>query len=314
MLLLAVEVARAGGRYHFSWSTHDPDLRAAMRLLFTRAGGMGMRRCGLIVERFLASFLPAGSVTALSYARRVSLALYQVFANSVSTAILPTLSAAAEAGNREALRRSLRLGYHMLSFVAGPAAALMAALSAPIVWVLFQRGAFDAADTALTAELLTVYALGVPALALVQVLLTPWYAGQDAGTPTRHMLWMLGVNILLAWILVRFMDALGLAWASTLTAFLSVARARWLLRRMSGLRLESYSVRVVAASGLGGLAAWGTWALVSSWGWAGRTALVLLAAIAAGAVGGLVFLAAGQLLRLNELPRVLRLFRRQADA
>ena len=91
MVLLAVAIAWAGGRYRFSWSLADPDVREGMRLLMTRAGGIGLRRSVLILERFLASFLPAGSVTALSYARRISLSLFQVFANSVSAAILPAL-------------------------------------------------------------------------------------------------------------------------------------------------------------------------------------------------------------------------------
>jgi putative peptidoglycan lipid II flippase len=239
----------------------------------------------------------------------VSLALHQVFANSVSTAILPTLSSAAQAEDQPALRRNLRLGYRLLGFVTGPAAALMAALSTPIVWVLFQRGAFDTADTALTAALLSVYALGVPALALVQVLLTPHYARWDAGTPTRHMLWMLAANILLAWALMRLWGVQGLAWASTLTAFLSAMRAYWLLRHLGGMDLGSYTARVVAASCVAGLAAWGGWLLAGRLGWVSTAATALVIAVAAVVLGGLLYLAAGQVLRLDELPRLRRLGR-----
>jgi len=313
MVLLAVAIAWAGGRYRFSWSLADPDVREGMRLLMTRAGGIGLRRSGLILERFLASFLPAGSVTALSYARRISLSLFQVFANSVSAAILPALSASARAGDGPALRRRLRLGYRLLSFITCPAAVLMAALSTPIVWVLFQRGAFDVADTVLTAALLTIYALNVPALALVQVLLTPHYARRDAITPTRHMAWMLGVNVLLAWGLMRLIGVHGLAWASTLTAFLSVARAYWLLRPLGGLDLGAYTARVVAASCFAGLAAWGGWAVAGCLGWATTTINALLVAASTGALGGLIYLAVGQLLRLDELPRLLQLVRGISD-
>jgi putative peptidoglycan lipid II flippase len=311
--ILAVEVARAGGRYHFSWRFDNPDLRAAMRLMITRASGIGMRRFGLIVERFLASFLPVGSVTALSYARRVSLALYQVFANSVSTAILPTLSAAAEARDHAGLRRHLGFGYRVLSLATCPAAALMAALSPPIVWALFQRGAFDASHTALTAGLLAIYALGVPALALVQVLLTPWYAGQDAATPTRHMLGMLVVNIGLAWALMLFMGARGLALASTVTAFLSAARARWLLRHVGDLRSRGHLLKVIVASLIGGFLAWSVWTLANSRGWADNAMGSTLAAAVSGVLGAFVYLLMGRLLRLDELDRVLELVRRRAD-
>ncbi|HUW08416.1 MAG TPA: murein biosynthesis integral membrane protein MurJ [Anaerolineae bacterium] len=309
MVFLAADVAHAGGRYRFSWSLADPDLRAATRLLVTRAGGIGLRRSGLIVERFLASFLPAGSVTALSYGRRMSLSLYQVFANSVSTAILPSLSASAQAGDKAAQRRDLRLGYRLLSLTTWPAAALMAALSVPIVRVLFQRGAFDAADTSLTATLLTIYVLNVPALALVQVLLAPLYAGRDAGTPTRHMAWMLGVNILLAWGCMRFLGVNGLAWAATVTAALSLGRAYWLLRELGGLDLGGYTLRVVGASCMAGLAAWATWTVLARLADSGSAVITLLTAAAAGSLGGLLYAAAVWLMRLKDLPDLGRLLR-----
>ena len=314
MLLLAAAVSWVGGRYRFSWSLSDPDVRVAMRLLVTRASGIGLRRSGLIFERFLASFLPTGGVTALSYARRLSLALFQIFANSVSTAILPTLSASAQTGDRPALRRSLRLGYRLLSYVTWPAAMLMAALSVPLVRVLFQRGAFEATDTALTAGLLAIYAPSVPALALVQVLLTPHYAWRDASTPTRHMAWMLGVNVVLAWGLMRLGGVYGLAWATTLTALLSAGRGYWLLRHLGGLDIGGYTARVVVAACVAGLSAWGGWALAGRLGWMGSTAEALLVTAIIALLGGLFYLAMGQLLGLDELPHLLQLVRRAGDA
>jgi len=298
--LSAVAVARAGGRYRLSWSLSDPDVRVAMRLFTVRASGIGLRRSGLIFERFLASFLPAGSVTALSYARRVSLALFQVFANSVSTATLPTLSASAQARDWPALRRSLRQGYRLLSYVTWPAAALMAALSVPLVRVLFQRGAFGAEDTALTAALLTIYALGVPALALVELLLTPHYTWRDARPPTYHMAWMLGANVVLAWALMRLSGVHGLAWASTLTALLSLARGYWLLRHLGGLHFGAYTARVVSAACVAGLAAWGGWLLAGRLMGTDSVIRAVLASATTGTLGGLLYLLVGQWLGLSE--------------
>ena len=304
MCLLAVAVAVAGGRYRLPWNLADPDVRVAMRLFLVRLSGIGLRRSGLIFERFLASFLPTGGVTALSYARRMSLALFQVFANSVSTATLPTLSASAQAEDWPALRRSLRLGYRLLSYVIWPAAALIAALSVPLVRVLFQRGAFGAGDTALTAALLAIYALGVPALALVELLLTPHYTWRDARTPTRHMAWMLGANVVLAWGLMRLSGVYGLAWASTLAALLSVTRGYWLLRHLGGLDVGVYTARVVATASVAGLAAWGIWILAGRLGLIGSTVHALLVAAVTGTLGGLLYLLVGQWLGLEEWSRL----------
>ena len=56
-------------------------------------------------------------------------------------------------------------------------------LSEPIVRLLFEHGAFTAADTAATAQALMWLALGLPAHVLVKALSPAFFAREDTMTP-----------------------------------------------------------------------------------------------------------------------------------
>jgi putative peptidoglycan lipid II flippase len=67
-----------------------------------------------------------------------------------------------------------------------------------IVAVLFERGAFDAGDTAGTAAALVVYALGLPAFMLQKVVQPAFFAREDTRTPLRYAAISMVVNVAVA--------------------------------------------------------------------------------------------------------------------
>ena len=68
-------------------------------------------------------------------------------------------------------------------------------LSEPIVRMLFEHGAFTAADTAATAQALMWLALGLPAHVLVKALSPAFFAREDTLTPLLATLKGLAVAI-----------------------------------------------------------------------------------------------------------------------
>lgn len=165
------------------WRVAIGVLRAASpALLFA-----GLSQFRLIIAAALASG-SEGAVAALNYAQRlVDLPLGLVGA-SAGAVLVPLLarhaaqraSAPAEPGAARSLlepaeghrQAALAASNGMLTALAFalPAAVGLAVLAEPIVTVLFQRGAFDAHDTALTAKLLAVLALALPAQGLERIL------------------------------------------------------------------------------------------------------------------------------------------------
>lgn len=115
-----------------------------------------------LVDQTMAAWLPVGSVSALGYGTKVSSVLMTVGAMALSTTLLPHLSALvarAEWTALSALERRLRW---LLLGTTIPVTIALMYFSAPIVQLLFERGAFSAAETATVSRVQAAYLLQVP--------------------------------------------------------------------------------------------------------------------------------------------------------
>ncbi|MET8830165.1 lipid II flippase MurJ [Streptomyces sp. NPDC004610] len=236
------------------------------------------RQSQVLIERFLASNLPSGAISHLNYAQKVA-QIPMTLSLILVTVTFPVVARALAEGDTERARgrmeRDLALATCMVLF--GTAAVV--ACAPQIVELLFQRGAFTAADTAATASVMRVYALGLLAQTLVGALIRAYFC---AGRPTWYPLAAMTAGVVVtAWagaLTVGAWGVLGIAAANaagiTVTAvlLLSGTRARALpVRRRAVLTELSRPVRAallataagtlvagVPGSPVGGLAAGGT--------------------------------------------------------
>ena len=91
-------------------------------------------------------------------------------------------------------------------------------LSKPIVKLLFERGAFDVNATLMTASALSMYAIGLVAYGLRDIINKVFYSLQDTKTPMINGAVAMGLNIVLNIIFVKFMGHTGLALATSISA------------------------------------------------------------------------------------------------
>jgi putative peptidoglycan lipid II flippase len=63
-----------------------------------------------------------------------------------------------------------------------------------MLWVLFGRGAFDTESARLSAQALTAYAVGLPAVVLLKVLTPAFFARGDMATPVKIGMITLALN------------------------------------------------------------------------------------------------------------------------
>jgi putative peptidoglycan lipid II flippase len=134
---------------------------------------------------------------------------------SISLAALPRLSQHYAAGDEVGYRRTLGRGLRMLSLLIAPAAVLLWLLGAPITRILFQRGAFTAADTAQVVAALNIYVVGMLFAALDYPLNFAFYARNNTLLPALVGVASVGVYIAVALLLVGPLGFLGLVWADT---------------------------------------------------------------------------------------------------
>lgn len=268
-----------------------------------------------IIDRMVASGLAEGSLSALDYAGRIMQLVFSLFIPSLITPLFPSLSLYAADGDRARFRHGLVTGIKAVEAIALPVAAGLMALSQPIVRLLYQRGEFDVASTALTASALALYAPGF-ALAAWWVLFQAFFAQQDMRSRVQIALVMAVTNGALDVLFGRLLGAQGLALASSAGAAAALVSGAWLLQRKSGEALWRdralliFLAKVVLAAMLAGLAGRALYGLAEQAAApTGFVAQALVLAVAGGAAA-LIYAGALWLLRVRELGLLLRQARR----
>lgn len=171
-------------------------------------------------ERTLAAQADAGTITALSYAFRISQVPVWVVATAAAAILLPRLSTAIGGQQWQEAGRLLGMVITFLTYVMLPLSAILFAWREIIVTVLFQRGAFDAGSVTVTAALLGGYALAIPWQSLSLFLIR---YGIASGNVLRTALWI-GVSTIVTmgiqWFLFRAWGPIGIGYGAAAGAAL----------------------------------------------------------------------------------------------
>ena len=236
----------------------DPEIRVAFRLLRLPLAGTGLNMIARAVERFLASFLPAGSITILNYAWVIVNSLGgAIFFRSVVVALLPRLSEARR--DDVVARRVVSDGVRLMALISIPLTAIVIALAEPLVRLFFQRGAFGATSAMLLGSVLAIYALQFPLDAITRVFLSFWYSRLDTRVPFHNVALGVALDVVFAAILVWPFGIRGLALAYVLSSIGNLLHGYLTVDRRLQLHLSTLLrllAKIVLASALaGGVAA-----------------------------------------------------------
>ena len=161
-------------------------------------------------------------VSWLYFANRLIELPLGIVGTAMGTVLVPELTRAVRSDDHAAIGHAESRGLELAVGLALPATLGLMVLSQPIVQLLFEHGAFDATDTAATAQALLWLALGLPAHVLVKALSPAFFARDDTMTPLWATLLGLGVAMVAALALGRF-GAAGIAAAIALAAWSSAA-------------------------------------------------------------------------------------------
>jgi len=231
LLVQLPEVRRLGVPLRPALDWAHPAVREIGRRLGPTAFSLAAVQVTVVVNTLLASLLPAGTVSYLYYADRVMEFPLGIFGIAVATAALPSMAAQAARHDHQALTATLGFSLRLAVFVAVPAAVGLIVLNDPIIRLLFQRGEFGAADTMLTAQALTGYAVGLPAFSATRLAAQTFYALGDVRTPVYVGFASVAANVVLALLLMWPLQHVGLALASSLSAYVNLLGLCWILRR-----------------------------------------------------------------------------------
>lgn len=218
------------------------------------------RQAQVLIERFLAAPLPAGAISHLNYAQKVA-QLPMVLSLMIVTVTFPVVARALADGEPEKARLRVERDLTLAGMVVLLGTAFVIACAPQIVQLLFQRGAFDASDTAATASVMRVYALGLLGQSMVGALVRPFFS---AARPTWYPAAAMGAGLLITVVAgavtVGDWGIYGIAGANAA----GITATAVLLLRGLGTRVIAIRARTVAA-GLGRLVVAAAAACAAGW-------------------------------------------------
>jgi putative peptidoglycan lipid II flippase len=260
-------LSKVGMRYSFAFDWRHPGVRQILRQMLPRAMNSAMLMFSTAVDRYLLSILGtvvsatllSGLITDYFNAFSILVLPISLFGSSVATAAFPTLSSYVARERYDRVRSIIIENLRGILFLAMPSTAGLMVLALPIIQALLEHGPhFTLQAAQFTALTLTFFALGLPALAAIEILARAFYALSDTKTPVTISIAQFVVKIALALLLVD-LAVIGVQWGmamlalSTSIASILEALALFIIlyRRIGGFNLSAladFLVRTLVAT------------------------------------------------------------------
>ena len=228
---------------------------------------------------------------------------------AITTVVYPMLADAFARDSIGDVKKILGQGINIILIITVPATIGLILLGEPLVYLFFQRNAFDEVATYMTSQALIFYSLGLVGSSLRLMLNKVYYSFQDTKTPMVNGMIAVVVNLVFNLILIKPMGHSGLALATSISATVTTIMLFISLRKKIGpIGLTSYLicfVKTLAASLIMGIVVFLIYYKLGGLLPAIKPVqiIVLLASVA---IGALVYFGLCIVFRVKELGIILR--------
>ena len=207
-----------------SWQ-HE-DTQRILRLMLPAVLGVSVAQISLLINTQIASYLPPGSVSWLSYSDRLMEFPTALLGVALGVVLMPQLAAAKAADDAQRYSAMIDWGLRLVLLFALPCAVALLVFSRPLVESLFHYGRFTAHDASQVTRSLMGYGLGLLGLVAIKVLAPAYFARGDMKTPVKIAVAVLIFTQVLNYLLVPHLQHAALTLSISLGAMLN---ATWLL-------------------------------------------------------------------------------------
>lgn len=247
-----------------------PTITPRVKRLFVLMGpgvvSAGIQQINLLIGGIVASF-QEGAVSYLYTSDRIYQLPLGMIGIALGVVLLPEITRKLRANDLDGARNSMNRGIEIALLITFPAAVAMLVIPYPIVATLFERGEFDSFAGRQTAMALSGFAIGLPGYVLVRVLQPGYFAQENTKSPMYMAGITVAVNIVFSLLLFPIFRHVGIAVATTISAWVNVLL---LVRGLKGFllidqRLKSRLPRIFVASVIMGGVLIGLNQFVSGW-------------------------------------------------
>ena len=244
--LLAGDAAHSGILPRFAALKFDDDVRSFFRALGPATVGSMGTQVALFADTIIATFLPAGALSALYYADRLNQLPIGVIGIAIGTVLLPEMSRRLTSGDQAGAMASQRRAFDFTLLFSVPFVAAFLTVPDVIMRAMFARGAFSKADAAAAGATLAAYAVGLIPFVLIRSAVATFYARKDTATPVKAALTGVAVNVALKIALVGALAQVGLALATAVGAWINLLLVLGFAVRAGYLDLDRALMRSLA--------------------------------------------------------------------
>lgn len=211
-------LVKNGYTYELFIDLKDSRIRKMLLLILPVVIGAGANQINAIIDKTIGSGLPAGSISALNYASRITDVIYISFATAIVTVIYPALSRESSSTSYDNFKIYINKAVNNINLIMIPCTVGLIILSNPLINFLFKHGAFDDRAASMTSIALVCFSVGIPFYGVRDVFNRALYALKDTKSSTFNGILGITINIILNLILVRFIGIGGLALSTSIAA------------------------------------------------------------------------------------------------
>jgi len=218
-------------RMGWNWSAirmawADPGTQNVAKLMLPALLGVSVAQISTLINTQIASHLPSGSVSWLTYADRLMEFPTALLGVALGVVLMPQLALANAGSDAKRYSELLDWGLRIVVLLSVPCSIGLLIFAKPLVAVLYHYGAFTPHDVQQTSIALMGWGAGLVGIVAIKVLAPGYYATQDIKTPVRIAIAVLVITQLLNLAFVPLFQHAGLSLSISVGA---VINALWLL-------------------------------------------------------------------------------------
>lgn len=220
-MVMVYAAHRAALQIKFTRITITPDIKQMFKNMIPTIIGSGALQINLAISTILSSYID-GAASILYFAERLNQFPLAIIGTALSTVLLPTLSKQVRENKLASAITTQNKALEVALFLTLPCAFALAVIGDTLVSFLFERGSFNAEDSYKVARTLEALAWGLPAFVMIKIFTPRYFAQYDTSTPVRISFLSIIINITLAICLIPIFSYLGIAIATSISAWINV--------------------------------------------------------------------------------------------
>ena len=208
-------------RYSWKFDVKDKNFSALVALAIPLGLSLLANQLNALVDKMFSSSLGEGITSAISYANRIQLLPYSLTVSVVLAVCYPRINKCFASKSKEEGLFYIQKASSIAMLLSVPVAIFILFFSNPLIKLIFERGAFTGQSTIITAECLLFYSIGIPFYALREIASKTLASNLRQRQIFKNTIISVLVNILLDWILVRYLNYRGLALATSIAGIVA---------------------------------------------------------------------------------------------